>query len=120
MAIKNISLFQSLKRSKDVLYIFILALVVAIVWIVLGVYHTTVETTVPAAIQKLTVPLNPVIDEKMLQRVSTRTTFTQEELANFPINREIIEEVGASPTPRPTPTPTPTATPTSTTSGSLL
>lgn len=126
----NNSLLQTLKRSKNLLYIFILALVVALVWIVLGVYHVTVQTTISPEIQKLTKPLNPAIDTQVLEKLSTRTQYSAEELATFPINKQLSEEeaaaISATPTPTPkstasgsatpipssTPTPTPTSTPT--------
>lgn len=87
-------MLTTLKRSKDVLYIVILALVVALVWIVISVYHAAVKTSVPPNIQKLTTPLTPTIDIELLGTLSSRKTYTEEELASFPINRQIINEDG--------------------------
>jgi hypothetical protein len=110
---KNTSMLTSLKRSKDVLYILILALVVALVWIIIGVYHAAVKTSIPANIQKLTTPLSPTLDTETLQGLSSRTLYTDQELQSFPINREIIDDKGVVQE-----VSTPVATPTPAASGS--
>jgi hypothetical protein len=108
----NTSLLQRLKHSRDLLYIVILALVVAIVWIVLSVYHSSVQTTVPANIQSLTVPLNPTINTQLIQSLSNRTVYTSDELSNFPINRAAPSPLPGAPVASAAPTQAPLATPT--------
>ena len=112
--------FKDLLKRKDVLYIFILGLVVVVAWIGISVYSSLRKTTIPPEVAKQTIPLNPVIDTQILDNLQNRTLYSKEELQSFPLNTTPDEETGRRSSPTPTtntPAPIPTSSPISTVSG---
>ncbi len=115
--------FKDLLKRKDVLYIFILGLVIVVIWIGINVYSSLQKTTIPPEVAKQTIPLNPVIDTQTLDNLQSRTLYSKEELQSFSLNTIPDEETGkrsSAPPTTSTPTPTPIPSPVSTISGTPI
>jgi hypothetical protein len=54
-----------------------------IIWVGYEVYHAYTETTVPQVISKLIQPLNPTLDQTVLQAIKEKQQPSEEEL-NLP------------------------------------
>mgnify|MGYP005837292599 CR=1 FL=1 len=69
------------------LVIFILTLITIVLWTSLSTFFAFTRTTLPPEVSRNLRPITPVIDREMLQQVSSRTQYSQEQLSSFTLSR---------------------------------
>jgi len=110
---------QKIRKSQKILTIFVLLFVCVIVWGVVSLFSAKQESKVDATVLLLAKPLNPTIDTEIFPKVQLKRSFSDTELANFPIyqlltneksREEVVvllgvtkEELNKEPEPQPTP-----------------
>jgi len=75
---------NQLKFGRNVLFLALLSLLTAVIWIGYEVYHAYTETTVPQVISKLIQPLSPTLDQEVFQAIKEKQQPSDEELNLFP------------------------------------
>jgi hypothetical protein len=110
----------SLQRRQQMLYIGMFSLVTVMVWVAVNLFQSQKTTQISPELKKKALPLTPSINQQVIQQIEEKRGFSEEELANFPIyklilNREGGEDFVTIDTPetnlRQTPAPRATATP---------
>ncbi len=79
--------FALMQRKRRGLIILILLFVCMIAWGMVSIFSSQKSTKIKAETQALAAPLNPVIDEKIFTVLNEKRSYTDDELANFPIFR---------------------------------
>lgn len=77
------------KISKDLLMLSILTLIAVSTWIILDTYRIIKGNALPTIVQNQLEPINPKIDQQILENLSQKTK----------INRETLPALGVNPTP---------------------
>lgn len=88
-----LDIIDRLKQREDLLRIFILTVFTVFCWIGLSIYLSQQKTKIPPDIQKFARPLTPTIDRDVLDEISARKTFTEEELNNFVLAPQATPEI---------------------------
>jgi len=116
---------QKIRKSQSVLTIFVLLFVCIIVWGVVSLFAAKQESKVDQQLLELAKPLNPTIDTSHFSKMQLKRSFSDAELANFPIfqlltneksreevvvplgvtKQELTQQSEAQPTPEPSATP---------------
>lgn len=108
---------QALIKRRALLALIVVTLACLIIWIGVSMYFSLRKTSLPINVQKQLTPLTPVIDNKTLKELEVRKQYTPEELANFPVVKEItIDEGGVGSQKKSAPSPTPSSQKSSTSS----
>lgn len=76
---------EKLKKEKKLFTAFIFVLAAIIVWILVSILVTKKTTGITPEMTELAEPLNPNLNMTILDRLDVKRTFTQDQLANFPI-----------------------------------
>jgi len=93
---------EEYKFGKNMLILSVMTLITVIVWVSYEVYRAYTQTTVPQIIKELMTPLNPTIDEAVMETIKEKYQIPEEELniiTQPPIETEIEEEATPSQTP---------------------
>ncbi len=80
------------KFGKNILIISIMTLITVFIWIGYEVYHAYTATTVPTVVRELIQPLNPSIDEAIIENIKEKYQIPTEEL-------EVVTQPLPSPSP---------------------
>ncbi|NCN83214.1 MAG: hypothetical protein GW947_04605 [Candidatus Pacebacteria bacterium] len=115
---------QKIRKSQKILTMFVLLFVVIIVWAVVSLFSAKQTTKVDKQLLDLAKPLNPTIDTSIFATLQLKRSFSDTELANFPIyqlltndkSREQVvvplgvtkDELNSQNVPEPTPSPSQT------------
>ncbi|MDA1079488.1 MAG: hypothetical protein O2840_02245 [bacterium] len=83
---------QKIRKSQKALTIFVLLFVLVIVWGVVTLFSAQRETKIDTEVLMLAKPLNPVIDTAHFAKMQLKRSFTDTELANFPIYQLLTNE----------------------------
>lgn len=67
--------------AKDWLIIAILTIIMTLAWIAFGVYRTLIKSTVPEPVKAQTLPLQPQLDEKIIDELQSRISLKNETLS---------------------------------------
>ena len=105
---------NSLQQRQSLLKILIFTLVTIMIWVLLSIFRTQQRTGVSEELLQLAEPLNPNINLDVLNRIGQKRSYTPEELANFPVYKQIRNEAGEEEivtTLPPSPTPPPLTAP---------
>lgn len=93
-------------KHKDIVLLLVSALLLVIAWVVFNIYHNSVTSTTPEALEKEALIINPDFDEKTINKLKERKRV-------LPVYD--LESPSPSPTINPAPppeeNPTPTASP---------
>lgn len=84
----------SLKQKQGLLRILIFSLVTIMIWVGFSIFHSQNTTAISPDLLKLAEPLNPNINVDALQRIEQKRSFGPNDLANFPINRIVVQTDG--------------------------
>lgn len=109
--------FAILKHKRQLLTILVLLLICVITWAIVSLFSSAQKSKVDPPLLKLSEPLTPSLDLETLNTLESKRSFTEEELAKFPIYRVYIDEksreerVISIDEPIPTTTPRPTTRP---------
>jgi hypothetical protein len=110
----------SLQRRQQMMYIGMFSLVTVMVWVAVNLFQSQKTTQISPELKKKAQPLTPSINQQIIQQIEEKRGFSEEELANFPIYKLILNRDGGEDkvtidTPeenlRQTPVPRATATP---------
>jgi arsenate reductase-like glutaredoxin family protein len=71
---------KKIQLGKDALILSILTLITVLTWIGFELYQALTKTEIPKVLQKQTTPLNPKLDEKVIENLKSRKTISEEEL----------------------------------------
>lgn len=74
-----------LRQREDLLRIFIFTAFTVFCWVGISLYLSQQKTKIPSAVQKLALPLSPIIDRETIQEIESRRFFSDDELQQFPI-----------------------------------
>ncbi len=83
---------KKLRKSQKALTSFVLLFVVVIVWAIVTLFAAKQETKIDNEILQLAKPLNPVIDTAHFPKMQLKRSFSDTELANFPIYQLLTNE----------------------------
>ena len=103
---------QTLLFKRDLLIILGVGIAAIVVWIITSVIENLNTTSLAPIVQQQVEPLNPAIDEEVLDEVDKRRFFSDSELLNFPIMKATESASSTNNTTAPISTPTPTPSPT--------
>jgi len=96
---------QSFLKSKELVFILFLTVGLAVLWVSLGVYGSVSKSTIEPNVKKQIAPLNPKLDKQTIDSLKTRKKMSQEDLQNFEISKQLLDENGqviqTSPSPSP-------------------
>lgn len=67
--------------AKDWLIIAVLTIIMTLAWIAFGVYRTLIKSTVPEPVKAQTLPLQPQLDEKIIDELQSRISLKNETLS---------------------------------------
>ncbi len=82
-------------KHKDIILLLASALLLVIAWVVFNIYHNSVTSTTPEALEKET-PMNPNFDEKTINKLKERGRVLPVYDAGFiPTTSPIASEGGA-------------------------
>jgi hypothetical protein len=81
-----------LRRNQQFLYIGLFTLVAVIVWVAGSLFQSQRKTGISSELQKMALPLNPNINTFVIDRIESKTSYSNEELAEFEIFRLRVEE----------------------------
>ncbi|MEK7565499.1 MAG: hypothetical protein AAB506_00440 [Patescibacteria group bacterium] len=59
-------------KSKNIITLAIITLVTALGWVLFDAYHAYVATTVTSALEKISLPLTPQIETKVIEKLKSR------------------------------------------------
>lgn len=82
----------NLQRNQHILYIGVFSVVAAIIWVGTSLFQSQHSSGIDPELQKLAEPLNPNINSFAVDRLEQRRSFSQEELADFPIYKLELEQ----------------------------
>ena len=83
---------QKIRKSQKALTIFVLLFVLVIVWGIVTLFAAKQETKIDNQVLLLAKPLNPTIDTTQFAKMQLKRTFSDAELANFPIYQLLTNE----------------------------
>ncbi|NCN83094.1 MAG: hypothetical protein GW947_03955 [Candidatus Pacebacteria bacterium] len=83
---------QKIRKSQKVLTVFVLLFVLVIVWGIVTLFAAKQETKIDNQILLLAKPLNPTIDTSQFAKMQLKRSFSDAELANFPIYQLLTNE----------------------------
>ena len=85
---------KKLQQSKQLLAILILLFVALLFWIIVSLISSQTTEKISAELQKLAKPLTPVIDTKVLERITAKRKYSNEELSSFAIYKVVVSKDG--------------------------
>ena len=85
---------SKLKRNQYILYLMVFGLSAIIIWVVGSLFSSQQETKVDAELIRLARPLNPNIDQEVIEKIEQKTTYGPSELVQFPIYKIITSRDG--------------------------
>lgn len=88
---------DKLKRNKRLLWLAILAFVIVVMWIGIGLVSTQNKVTISQDLQTLATPLVPRIEATVFEQIAVARSFSEQELAQFPIYAYITDERNNTP-----------------------
>lgn len=83
---------RNIYQQQQLLYMFVFGLVLSIAWLVVAIFSSQTSTKIDAELQRMSVSLNPNINEEVIEILEAKRSFSDEELANFEILR--VFEIG--------------------------
>jgi hypothetical protein len=83
--------FAILKQKKQSLTIMILLMICVFGWVIVSVFSSQKESKVDPTLTVLAKPLTPVLDTEVFNTLQGKRSFTDEELASFPIYRIVVD-----------------------------
>jgi len=86
----------SLQRNQYILYIMVLTLVLAMLWMLIEVVTSQRVSGVDPDIRSAASPLNPNLDAQVLARIARKKVYAENELADFPIYMIKLSDDGAT------------------------
>lgn len=89
-----LNILQRLRRKEGLFRVLMFTLVTVLCWIGFSILWTQQTTTITSDVQRLTNPLSPNINRDAFTEIANRRTFTDEELASFPIYKVLIDADG--------------------------
>lgn len=96
------------KLGKNILILSIMTLLTVFTWVGFEVYHAYTKTTVPQVVQELIKPLNPALNQAVVEEIEKKYQPSESELEiiSVPLPSPITElETGEEATPSQTATP---------------
>lgn len=93
-------------KQKDILFLLVPALILVIAWIGFSIYHNSVKSTIPEALNIQILPINPDFDRKTIEKIRNRKTVLPE--------TQFIQTPTQTPSPTTPPILSPTSSPTAT------
>jgi len=98
-------LFDSFLKSKEFVVLLFLTVGLSVFWVTFGVYGSFNKSTIEPNVKKQISPLDPKLDKQTIESLKTRKVMTSEDLQNFEISKELIDENGKVIKPSPSPSP---------------
>jgi hypothetical protein len=87
---------EALRRREGLFRVFVFTLVTSLFWIGFSIFQAQQNTKVTVDIRKHTEPLNPNINQEVLDELATRRKYTPEELQIFPLYERVVDDDGIS------------------------
>lgn len=85
-----------IKKSQQLLTIFLLLFVLVFFWTIVSVFSVKKEDKVSSELELLAKPLSPNLNLDVLSEIESKTSYSEVELADFPIYRILISRDGRS------------------------
>lgn len=92
---------KTLHYKQQLLAILIFSLVCVGLWVIVSVARSQQTTKIDPELQRLARPLNPNINESVLQQLEQKRQFTENELRTFPIYRIVEADQNTVTSPQP-------------------
>lgn len=83
--------FALLKHKKQMLTILTLLFICVLGWVIVTLFASQQESKVDTKLSKLAQPLTPSLDLTTLDSLESKRSFSESELANFPIYRVYVD-----------------------------
>lgn len=80
---------KELKANRQMVYLLVFLLLIAILWISAAVFTSYKTLEIDAELIKMSRPLIPNIDESVFSKIEQKKIFTEDELADFPIYKVV-------------------------------
>lgn len=97
-------------KHKDIISILVSALLLVIAWVVFNIYHNSVTSTTPEALEKEALIINPDFDEKTINKLKERKrvlpVYDLESPSPTATPTDISPTINPAPPPEENPTPT--------------
>lgn len=87
---------ERIKQSQQLLIIFLLLFILVFFWTIVSIFSAKNQEKVSAELKTLAAPLSPNIDLETLNAIEQKVTYSDAELADFPIYRILISRDGRS------------------------
>lgn len=87
---------ERIKQSQQLLIIFLLLFILVFFWTIVSIFSVKNQERVSAELKTLAAPLSPNIDLETLDTIERKVTYSDAELADFPIYRILISRDGRS------------------------
>lgn len=85
---------DNLQQKQIFVRLLVFSLVTVMVWVFFSLFRSQQSSAIDPELQRLAIPLVPVIDTATLTELEQRRSFTPEELAQFPIYTVFRDETG--------------------------
>jgi len=72
-------------RSRYLLIFLVLLAIGGVIWVFVSIYASQNTTTLPPEATAAATPLDPNLNTAVLDKLETKSIYSEEELANFPI-----------------------------------
>lgn len=60
-------------KYKDIIILLVSAFLIVVAWIIFNIYHNSVVSTTPEDLTKDTVPITPIFDQSIIDKLNSRS-----------------------------------------------
>ncbi|MBD3279432.1 MAG: hypothetical protein GF390_01840 [Candidatus Pacebacteria bacterium] len=86
--------FNRLKSNRQLLFTLMFLLVIVVIWTMVSLFTSQKRVGISKELRTLAKPLNPNLNQEVLGKLENKRSFTETELAEFPIYKIISTKDG--------------------------